>query len=193
MPVARAPLPPPTSTVEVSSGGAPDEPGELPDAELRQAAIEGPWHRDEAAAVEAARRLHRPMLIDVTAEWCVPCKLLEADTLEDAAVEAARRLHRPMLIDVTAEWCVPCKLLEADTLEDAAVRTFLAEHFVALRIDVTEESRANREQQRRHRVRGLPTLLLLDPRGVELDRVESYLDARALLMKLESARARSGE
>jgi len=158
MPVARAPLPPPTSTVEVSSGGAPDEPGELPDAELRQAAIEGPWHRDEAAAVEAARRL-----------------------------------HRPMLIDVTAEWCVPCKLLEADTLEDAAVRTFLAEHFVALRIDVTEESRANREQQRRHRVRGLPTLLLLDPRGVELDRVESYLDARALLMKLESARARSGE
>jgi thiol:disulfide interchange protein DsbD len=155
MPTSGAAAP---SSTAPSATATPIERGELPDAELRQASVEGPWHQDETVALDSARQQ-----------------------------------RRPILVDVTAEWCVPCKLLEADTLDDPVVRAYLVEYFVGLRIDVTEESRSNREQQRRYRVRGLPTLLLLDWRGVELDRIESYLDPRALLTRMESARARSAE
>lgn len=131
-----------------STTGSPER-GDLPDAVSRRPARGGLWFEDESLAREEARLRGRPLFIDVTADWCVPCQLLEADALDDDRVRRA-----------------------------------LADGFIPLRIDVTEETRENREQQRRYRVRGLPTLLVVDARGVELDRIESYLDAAGLVTRL---------
>lgn len=97
----------------------------------------------------------------------------------------AQRTQRPMLVLFAADWCVPCRLLEADTLSDPRVRERLATHLVVLRIDVTEETHANREQQSRFRVRGLPTLVFLDPDGQPLDRLEGYISSSAFLARIE--------
>ncbi len=106
-----------------------------------------------------------------------------------ARADALRR-HRPLLVAFSAEWCVPCGLLEADTLSAPAVRAALAASFVALHVDVTEETRANREQQTRYGVRGLPLLLVLDEHGREFERIEQYVTSESLLATLESVRAK---
>ena len=109
---------------------------------------------------------------------------------EAHAREEALRQARPMLVVFAADWCVPCRLIEADALSDPRVRDRLATEFIALHVDVTEETRETRELLARYRVRGVPALLLLDAEGRELERVEGYLDADALLERLTRARAR---
>lgn len=110
--------------------------------------------------------------------------------VEQAAAES-RRTHRPMLVHFAADWCLPCHLLESDTLSDPVVRQRLSTHFVALRIDVTEETRANRHEQARYRVRGLPTMVFVDDHGRQLERIEHYLTPDAFLARLDAVLARA--
>ncbi len=113
-------------------------------------------------------------------------------TDEARAVSESRRSQRALLIDFSAEWCAPCMQLQADTFSDEAVQTAIVGEFVPLRVDVTEESRANREQLRRYGIHGLPAVLLVDAEGHEIDRIEQYLGAEAFLERLAAIRARVG-
>jgi thiol:disulfide interchange protein DsbD len=56
------------------------------------------WMKGEAAGIAAARRDHRPVVMDFYADWCLPCKELELQTFE--APEVARELQRFQLIKV---------------------------------------------------------------------------------------------
>jgi thiol:disulfide interchange protein len=76
-------------------------------------------------------------------------------------------------------------LLEADTLSDPRVRARLEAGFVALRVDMTEENDVNRKVAAALHVRGLPTLLVLDESGAEQLRIVHYVDADALLARLD--------
>lgn len=112
---------------------------------------------------------------------------------EAMAREEARRLGRPLFVVFAAEWCVPCRLIEADALSDERVKGAIAKSFISLFVDVTEETRAERDVLARYAVRGIPTLIVLDSAAQELERVESYIDADGLLAVLSRARERSSE
>jgi thiol:disulfide interchange protein DsbD len=92
----------------------------------------------------------------------------------------ARQGHRPLLVDFYAEWCPPCQLLEATSLRDPLVWTEIELGYVPLRIDVTEESSRSKALLELFAVDALPTLLVVDGSGREVDRLLQYLPAEPL-------------
>ena len=75
---------------------------------------------------------------------------------ERMAWSEARALGRGLVVDFWADWCDACWRLERQTFAEPEVRRAIAEQFVALRIDVSEETRENREQLQRYGVVQLP-------------------------------------
>lgn len=144
----------------------------MPEAPLRAEAPAAPIARADAAR---AGDLPDVGAVEAPSGWLVDPEL---------AFEEAQRRGRPVFVDFTAAWCIPCRLLEHDTLSHPDVRSRLAAGYVALRVDVTEETASGRAFAARFRARRLPTLLVLSGDGGELARIESYLDAESLLTRL---------
>ncbi len=107
---------------------------------------------------------------------------------ERRAFAEARESDRGVLIHFYAEWCDGCRFLENDTLRDHDVRAAILERYVPLRIDVTEETFETRAQLERYRVLQLPSIVMVDPQGKELDRIDHYLPPHAMLERLGDAR-----
>ena len=86
---------------------------------------------------------------------------------------------RPLFLDFFAEWCAPCHTLEEEILPHPAVAKALA-NFRFLRIDTDHSPRAPQCLE----VFGLPTIVVLDPQGIELFRHQGLLEAEELAARL---------
>lgn len=95
-------------------------------------------------------------------------------TFREAAARASRE-GRLLLLDFTAAWCPPCRRMEAQTWPDAELRAWLAEHALAIQVDLDAEP----ELARRFDVQAIPTVLFLRGEAV-LDRHTGFLDAPEL-------------
>ena len=112
---------------------------------------------------------------------------------EVEAYRLAASTQRGVLIDVSAIWCIPCVRMDRETFRDPQLRAQIISSFVPLRIDVSEETMANREQLRRYRVGRLPAIIFVDAAGRQLDRIDRYVDATALQQRVVlAARALPG-
>lgn len=49
------------------------------------------WYKDLGQASEAARKKNQPMMIDFWADWCAPCKIMDAEVYSHPALRAAAR------------------------------------------------------------------------------------------------------
>jgi thiol:disulfide interchange protein len=101
-----------------------------------------------------------------------------------AALDRARSEGKPVLVNFYADWCVWCQRLESTTFRDAEVASLLQNRVVAVSLDVDNEGR---ELSSRYRVDGLPTILLLDADGREIDRLPGYMPPTGFLEWLETA------
>jgi thiol:disulfide interchange protein DsbD len=95
-----------------------------------------------------------------------------------------------MVVDFWASWCPGCRVLDATTLSDPSVRAALEGWFVPVKLDVSEDTAPNKARLSLRRVYSLPAILILDARGVEIDRLGSYLPPDDFLAWLVAARAR---
>jgi thiol:disulfide interchange protein DsbD len=80
---------------------------------------------------------------------------------EKAAVQQSRATGKPLLIDFFAEWCAACKELDDHTWADPVVAKEVTERFVPLKVDATEETDETEDLQRKYKVPGLPTVLMM--------------------------------
>ncbi|HUP60342.1 MAG TPA: cytochrome c biogenesis protein CcdA [Thermoanaerobaculia bacterium] len=65
-------------------------------------AVEVQWEKYDAKALAAAKAANKPVVIDFYADWCLPCKELDANTFTDAAVVAELDRFVRVKADLTA-------------------------------------------------------------------------------------------
>jgi TolA-binding protein len=103
-------------------------------------------------------------------------------SLSDAEKQA-RQLKKPVLVYFFLRDSEFCQQLEEGVLADKAV-VDAAQEFVCVRMDALRQS----DEARKLDVRGAPTILVLDGRGNEMDRVAGLVEKDKLLAKLAGAR-----
>ena len=94
-----------------------------------------------------------------------------------------------ILVDFETDWCIWCDRLDKDTYSDKGVIDFAEQNLISIKIDA--EKNDGPEQKKKYRVRGYPTILLLDPSGNELDRIVGYRPPKEFLEEL--IRIKGGE
>jgi len=81
--------------------------------------------------------------------------------LPAAAAKAAQE-NKPLLLDFRADWCAACLELEEKTWpSEEAGRIFSG--LIPVKIDLTKESEARSYLEAYFKIKGLPTVILLDP------------------------------
>ncbi|MFC1883756.1 cytochrome c biogenesis protein CcdA [Thermodesulfobacteriota bacterium] len=88
--------------------------------------------------------------------------------------EAAEK-KKPVMLDFYADWCVPCVAMDKGIFRDAEV-VRLSKEIIPVRVDMTQELANQDEILEKFRVKGVPTIIFINRKGLEERelRVESY-------------------
>ncbi|MBI1931480.1 MAG: protein-disulfide reductase DsbD [Ignavibacteriales bacterium] len=91
-----------------------------------------------------------------------------------------------IIIDFYADWCIPCKELDALTFADKKVID-ASETFKAFKVDMTKTLSDETEiLRKKFEIRGMPTVLIFDSNGNEVERITGFLNAEEFLKKIET-------
>jgi thiol:disulfide interchange protein len=110
-------------------------------------------------------------------------------TSDARAFALAKSGRQPLLVLLCAGWATPCVAAERTLWKSAAIARAAAP-FVPLRIDLTDDDTTSRGLAERYAVDAVPTVLLLDHEGRELERLKGMPDEPELLEALARAAAR---
>jgi thiol:disulfide interchange protein DsbD len=86
-----------------------------------------------------------------------------------------------VIIDFYADWCIPCKELDALTFSDPEVIK-ISEEFETYKADLTESLSPEVEKLReKYKIVGVPTVLILNSKGEEVERITGFVTAEEFL------------
>jgi thioredoxin-related protein len=110
--------------------------------------------------------------------WLRPAAVADVDR----AFEQARADNRPVFLFWTAVWCPPCNQVKSTIFTRPE---FIEKSRAFVPVYVDADSPSGQQLGERFRVRGYPTMVLLDGSGRELTRLAGSVDAAKYMQLLE--------
>jgi tetratricopeptide (TPR) repeat protein len=107
----------------------------------------------------------------------------------EAALKEAAKRKTIVMADVYTDWCKWCKVLDAQTFQDPRVEKMLAE---LVTVKVNAEKGGGVDLRKQFNVNGFPTVLFVDPKGEEIDRIAGFLKADPFLARVTEIRKGEG-
>ncbi|MEM9458814.1 MAG: DUF255 domain-containing protein [Myxococcota bacterium] len=101
----------------------------------------------------------------------------------EQALARAKAEDKLVFMDVGAYWCPPCHRLDEEVFVQPSVGEFLGRGYVAVHVDA--EKGEGPELVERYRVQAYPTILVLEPTGIEKARIVDFVPAEQLRATLE--------
>jgi thiol:disulfide interchange protein DsbD len=98
--------------------------------------------------------------------------------------QEAMTTGKPVLVDFFAEWCPACHELDKKTWPDPEVQS-LFKKVIPVKLDQTRNDEQTKSRMEKYGVLGMPTVILFDPSGKELDRFEGFHPPDAVISFLK--------
>jgi len=111
-------------------------------------------------------------------------KTIDWKEFSENALIISKNNTRPVIIDFYADWCIPCKELDHSTFSDPKV-VEVSKRFDTYKADMTHTLSDDVEMMRtKFKIIGVPTLLILDSKGNEVNRIIGFISAKDFLKYL---------
>jgi thiol:disulfide interchange protein len=115
----------------------------------------------------------KPIKVDTRIEWC--------NSFAEG-LNIAKEKKKPLMVDFEAGWCMWCKKLDETTYKDGQVIA-LSKEFIPVKVDCDEDTIT----PGRYGIRGLPTILFLNPEGKVIHQVIGYRSPENFLREMNEA------
>lgn len=83
-------------------------------------------------------------------------------------MEKAKTENKIIFLDFYADWCGPCKQMDREVFQDKSIGTFFNDNFINFKVN--GDRGKGRELANLYDVKGYPTVVFIDPKGVVLGR-----------------------
>jgi thiol:disulfide interchange protein DsbD len=120
--------------------------------------------------------------------WPAEQKSLDWQYYSEIVYEEAIDNNQKMIIDFYADWCIPCKELDALTFSDDRVIE-RSRDFISMKVDMTKTMSERTETiRKKFNIVGMPTVLIIDSQGNELERITGFINADEFLRIIEGVK-----
>ena len=111
----------------------------------------------------------------------------------------AKKENKLVMLDFTgSDWCGWCIKLHKDVFSKPEFAKFAKDNLVLVEVDFphgkkqsAELKKANEELQKKYKISGFPTMVVLNGEGKELGELEGYMDSKAFISRLEDLKKKS--
>jgi len=105
----------------------------------------------------------------------------------EAGLARVRAEKKPVMIDLYTDWCGWCKKLDEDVYPTESVAT-LSKQFVCIKLNPEQD----KKNGKKFKVEGFPTIVFLNTKGAEINRIGGYLPAPKFAEEMKKALAAAG-
>jgi thiol:disulfide interchange protein DsbD len=120
--------------------------------------------------------------------WPTDQKSLDWQYYSNEVYESALKSNNKIIIDFYADWCIPCKELDALTFSNEEVIK-KTQNFISIKVDMTKTMSDETEIIRnKFNIRGMPTVLIINSKGEEVERITGFVNAEEFLKIIESVK-----